>query len=142
MNATTHHAAGLSERTARVTTFELVFPEHTNPHGAAFGGYVLGLMDKVGSYAAARHARSAVVTVAVSEVVFKVPIKSGDLLELVAEVSHVGNSSIGVHVDVYRERFGGNPDARQLATHGFLTFVAIDADGAPRPVPRKTGGAR
>ena len=39
-------------------TLELVFPEHTNPLGAAFGGFVLGLMDKVGSYAAARRATS------------------------------------------------------------------------------------
>jgi len=60
-------------------TLELVFPEHTNPLGAAFGGFVLGLMDKVGSYAAARRAKRPVVTVAVGSVEFKVPIRTGDL---------------------------------------------------------------
>lgn len=74
-------------------TLELVFPEHTNPLGAAFGGFVLGLMDKVGSYAAARRAKRPVVTVAVGSVEFKVPIRTGDLLEVVARVVRVGRTS-------------------------------------------------
>lgn len=115
-----------------VRTLELVFPEHANPGGAAFGGYVLGLMDKVGSYAAARFARRPVVTVAVSEVVFKVPIRTGDLLELVSWVCGHGRSSIRVEVEVWRERFGGGPESRELATKGELVFVAVDDEGRPQ----------
>ncbi|KGQ21627.2 acyl-CoA thioesterase [Thermus filiformis] len=113
-------------------TLELVFPEHTNPLGAAFGGFVLGLMDKVGSYAAARRARRPVVTVAVGSVEFKVPIRSGDLLEVVARVVRVGRTSLTVEVEVYKERFGG--EERLLATHGQLTYVAVDEKGQPVPV--------
>ena len=117
-----------------VRTLEMVFPEDTNPLGNAFGGYVLGLMDKTGSYAAARRAKKPVVTVAVGQVEFKVPIRSGDVLELVSRVVRVGRTSITVTVEVYRETFGGGEATRQLATHGELVYVAIDNNGKPTPV--------
>ena len=118
-------------------TLELVFPEHTNPLGAAFGGFVLGLMDKVGSYAAARRAKKPVVTVAVGGVEFKVPIRTGDLLEVVAKVVRVGRTSLTVEVEVYKERFGEN--GRVLATRGILTYVAVNQRGEPVPVEDHAG---
>jgi len=115
-------------------TLEMVFPEHTNPLGNAFGGFVLGLMDKVGSYAAARRARKPVVTVAVGRVEFEVPIRAGDLLEVVAQVARVGRTSITVVVEVFKEPFGGGPDTQLLATRGELVYVAINKRGRPTPV--------
>lgn len=112
-------------------TLELVFPEHANPGGNAFGGFVLGLMDKVGSYAAIRRARKRCVTVRVGEVVFEVPIKVGDLLEVVARVTKVGRTSLTVEVEVYRENLR---EPRMLATKGNLTYVAVDETGKPTPV--------
>ncbi|SDE79967.1 acyl-CoA hydrolase [Thermus arciformis] len=119
-------------------TLELVFPEHTNPLGAAFGGFVLGLMDKVGSYAAARRAKKPVVTVAVGSVEFKVPIRTGDLLEVVARVVRVGRTSLTVEVEVYKERFG-EENGRVLATKGTLTYVAVNEKGEPVPVEAHAG---
>ena len=114
-------------------TLELVFPEHTNPLGAAFGGFVLGLMDKVGPYAAARRAKRPVVSVE-----FKVPIRTGDLLEVVARVVREGRTSLTVEVEVYKERFGeGN--GRVLATQGVLTYVAVNEKGEPVPVEAHAG---
>jgi len=113
-------------------TLELVFPSHANPMGNAFGGFVVGLMDKVGSYAASRRAKKPVVTVAIGQLEFKVPIKVGDLLEVAARVERVGRTSITVRVEVYKERFGGGE--RILATHGELVYVAVDEEGRPVPV--------
>ncbi len=112
-------------------TLEIVFPEQANPGGYAFGGFVLGLMDKVGSVAAIRRARKRCVTVRVGEVVFEVPIKVGDLLELEAKVVRVGRTSITVEVEVYRENLR---ESKVLATKGNLTFVAVDDQGQPTPV--------
>jgi acyl-CoA hydrolase len=112
-------------------TLELVFPEHVNPGGNAFGGFVMGLMDKVGSYAAIRRARKSCVTVRVSEVVFEVPIKMGDLLEVVARVVRVGRTSLTVEVEVYRENLR---ESKVLATKGNLIYVAVDEQGRPTPV--------
>ncbi len=114
-------------------TLELVFPSHANPMGNAFGGFVVGLMDKVGSYAAMRRAGKPVVTVAIGRVEFHVPIKVGDLLEVVARVQRVGRTSLTVGVEVYKERFAGSED-RTLATAGELVYVAVDEEGRPTPV--------
>jgi len=116
---------------SQARTLELVFPEHANPGGNAFGGFVLGLMDKVGSYAAIRHARKRCVTVRVGEVVFEVPIKVGDLLEVEARVVRVGRTSLTVEVEVYRENLR---EPKLLATKGNLTYVAVDEHGRPTPV--------
>jgi len=113
-------------------TLELVFPSHANPHGNAFGGFVVGLMDKVGSYAAVRRAKKPVVTVAIGQVEFKVPIKVGDLLDVVARVERVGRTSIRVRVEVYKEPVGSGE--RILATHGELVYVAVNEEGRPVPV--------
>jgi acyl-CoA hydrolase len=115
-------------------TLELVFPSHANPMGNAFGGFVVGLMDKVGSYAAVRRAKKPVVTVAIGEVEFHVPIKVGDLIEVVARVERVGRTSITVLVEVYKERFVDGAETRVLATQGRLTYVAVNEAGKPVPV--------
>ena len=113
-----------------IQTYELVFPEHANPSGAAFGGHVLGLMDKVGWYASTRAAKCAMVTIAVEKVEFKVPIRVGDLLERRGCILRVGRSSILVLVEVLRTKFGSH-DQAILATTGQLTFVAVDERGNP-----------
>ncbi len=117
-----------------IHNYELVFPEHANPSGAAFGGFVLGLMDKVSSYAAAKFARASVVTVAVSSVEFKIPIRVGDLLQVVAKVTKHGRTSITVEVEVHREVFGSNSGESQLATSGDFTFVSVNNHGEPIPL--------
>jgi uncharacterized protein (TIGR00369 family) len=116
-------------------TLELVFPEHTNPLGAAFGGFVLGLMDKVGSYAAARRAKKPVVTVAVGSVEFKVPIRTGDLLEVVAKVVRVGRTSLTVEVEVYKERFGGKRPRSRHQGHPHLCGRQRKGGARPRGGP-------
>ena len=119
-------------------TLELVFPEHTNPLGAAFGGFVLGLMDKVGSYAAARRAKRPVVTVAVGSGEVKGPSRTGGLLGVGARVGRVGRTARTGEVEVYKERFGeGN--GRVLATQGVLTYVAVNEKGEPVPVEAHAG---
>ncbi len=78
------------------------------------------------------------VTVAVSSVEFKVPIRTGDLLEVVARVVRVGRTSLTVEVEVYKERFG-EENGRVLATKGTLTYVAVNERGEPVPVEEHAG---
>ena len=63
------------------------------------------------------------------------PVSLGDLLSFYARVTRIGNTSIGVHVDVYAERNPANLHVVKV-TEADLTYVAIDAQGQPRPVPR------
>src|SRR5688500_11965179 len=121
-----------ASRTDEVRLAELVMPNHTNHHGTLFGGHALGLMDHAGWVAATRRARRTMVTVASDRVEFKVPVRAGQLVELVARVTKVGRTSVTVGVDMYAEDVASGD--RRLATSGSFVFVAIDAEGLPTPI--------
>ena len=111
---------------------EFVFPHDTNPLGTLFGGTLVAWMDKAAAFAAIRRARGSVVTAAIDGLTFQVPIRQGDMVELLGEVESVGRTSLRVRVQVWRESPHGG--SRELATVGRFTMVAIGADGRPRPV--------
>ena len=112
---------------------EAVFPTDTNPRGNLFGGTMVAWMDKAAGYAAMRHAQQVCVTAAIERIEFAVPVKVGDLVELIAIVRSVGRSSMRVRVEASRE----DPITREreLCTTGEFTVVAVDDEGRPARVP-------
>ena len=113
---------------------ELIQPQQTNHYGTLFGGQALGLMDQAAFIAATRYARRQVVTVAVDRIEFNVPVRAGEMVELVARVERVGRTSVTVGVEMYAEEL--LLGHRRLATSGKFVFVAIDEEGQPTPVRR------
>lgn len=122
----------VASRTDEVRLAELVMPNRTNHQGTLFGGHALGLMDHAGWVAATRCARRTMVTVASDRVEFKVPVRAGQLVELVARVTRVGRTSVTVAVDMFAEEVATGD--RRLATSGSFVFVAIDEEGRPTPI--------
>jgi acyl-CoA thioesterase YciA len=110
-------------------------PADANQHGDIFGGWIMAQVDIAGGTVAARIARGRVATVAVKEFVFKQPVQIGDVLSFFVELERVGRTSITVTVEVYAERRPDDPKVVKV-TEATLTYVAIDRDGRPRPVPR------
>ena len=112
---------------------EMVFPDHTNHLGTLFGGQALAWMDKAAFIVASRHARRTVVTARSEEVNFKVPVRTGQLAELVARIVHVGHSSMTVEVELT----GEDPltGDRRVCTTGRFVMVALDSNGTPTTVP-------
>jgi acyl-CoA thioesterase YciA len=93
-------------------------------------------VDVAGGIVAGRVARGRVATVSVNSFVFKQPVQIGDVLSLYADVTRVGNTSITIEVQVYAER--GREVAKIVkVTEAVLTYVAIDLQGKPRPVPKQ-----
>jgi len=111
---------------------KLVFPQDTNPIGTLYGGTAMKWMDEVAFLAATRFARRQVVTVSMDRVDFKVPIPEGSIVELIGEVTRVGNTSVTVRVQILREDplSGG----QELAIEGELVLVAVDLEMKPVPV--------
>lgn len=111
---------------------EMVMPNHTNAQGTIFGGQVMSWVDIAAAMCAARHAERPVVTVHVSDIVFKAPIKLGSHVIIKASLNYVGKTSMIVGVSVESE----NPytGKRLQTTKAYLTFVALDEDGMPTPV--------
>jgi len=125
----------IAQSKTRIT--KLVFPENTNPIGTLYGGTAMKWMDEVAFLTATRFARRQVVTVSMDRVDFKVPIPKGSIVELIGEVSRVGNTSVTVTVKILREDplSGG----QELAIEGELVMVSVDE--SMRPVALETGRA-
>lgn len=116
-----------------VETRYLIMPHHANPQGTVFGGVIMSWIDIVAGMAAQRHAGCDVVTAGIDSLTFKEPICIGEHVTLRASVNYVSRSSMEVGVRVTRE----NPyDGKQtIATTAHLTFVALDKNKKPTPVP-------
>ncbi len=119
---------------SRVEMTEPVLPEHTNIYGNLFGGVLVEWIDKAGSIVATRHSRMNVVTASIDSLHFLEPIKLGDIVVLHGWINYVGNTSMEIEVIAETEsRFDGK---RKLACVALLTYVALDENGKPTPVPR------
>lgn len=112
---------------------DLVLPADTNYHGTIFGGKVMFLIDKIASIASMRHARKPVVTASSDNLHFVAPVKLGEALVLEAFVTWSHRSSMEVYVKVSSENL--YTGERQMTATSFLTFVAVDENGRPTPVP-------
>ena len=110
-------------------------PADANGNGDIFGGWIMAQVDLAGSVLPARIAKGRITTVAVNQFVFKQPVSVGDLLSFYAKIERIGRSSITVHMEVYAERNPANLHVVKV-TEANLTYVAIDAKGQPRPIPR------
>ncbi len=110
-------------------------PKDANGNGDIFGGWIMSQVDLAGCVLPARIARGKVTTVAVNEFVFRSAVSVGDLLSFYARVERIGNTSVTVHVEVWAERPPHEPVLVKV-TEAKATYVAIDHEGRPRPVPR------
>jgi len=116
-----------------VVMAQLMTPEDANPAGNVHGGVIMRLIDNAGGTAAARHARSNVVTASIDRLSFHSPVFIGDFVTMKASLNMVGKSSMEVGVRVEAENLITG-EVRHTAS-AYLTFVALDAQGRPAPVP-------
>ena len=112
----------------------LILPPDTNHHGTIFGGKVLAYIDEVAAITSMKHSGGNTVTVSMDSVDFLSPAQVGDVLELESMVVYTGRTSITVFVRV--TSFQVKTGERTLTTQSFVTMVAVDENGEPRPVPQ------
>jgi acyl-CoA hydrolase len=112
---------------------QVVLPNDANPLGYILGGTVMHLIDIAGAIASHRHARTPMVTAAVDNLHFLNPIKIGDLIILKARVTATFNTSLEVEVQVFSEET--LTGTRQATSVAYLTFAAVNEQGAGVPVP-------
>lgn len=109
-------------------------PQHVNNLGHVFGGVILSMVDRAAAVAAMRHAGRSCVTVSIDQVDFVEPIYAGELVTCVARLNFVGRTSMEVGVQVKAENLLEGTERHTNTC--LLTFVAIDEDSHPVPVPR------
>jgi acyl-CoA thioesterase YciA len=108
-------------------------PADINANGHIFGGWVLGMMDQAGGILAGRIAQGACATVAIEKMEFIAPILLRDIISVYATLVHRGRTSMGIRVEVIATRERGQQEVK--VTEGLFTFVALDENHKPRPLP-------
>ncbi|MES2091165.1 MAG: acyl-CoA thioesterase [Pseudomonadota bacterium] len=111
-------------------------PRDSNGNGDVFGGWIMSQVDLAGCVVPARIAKGRIVTVAVKEFFFRSAVSVGDLLSFYARVDRIGTTSVTMHVEVWAERRPSDPILVKV-TEANVTYVAIDDEGRPRPIPKE-----
>ncbi|UTW12620.1 acyl-CoA thioester hydrolase YciA [Marinobacterium rhizophilum] len=117
----------------------LAMPADTNTNGDIFGGWIMSQMDIAGGILAQEITAGAVVTVAVDSMKFIRPVQMGDVVCCYGEMKRLGNTSLALHLEVWvRPRLSRGQGSSHLSkvTEALFTYVAIDENGAKRPIPR------
>lgn len=111
----------------------IVMPGQANALGTVFGGQVMAWIDVCAAVSAQRFARCNVVTAAMDNLLFRAPIKHGQVVVLQSQVNWAGRTSMeaGVRVESEDPLTG----VRVHTSTAYLTFVAVGEDGQTREVP-------
>ena len=112
---------------------ELVLPNDTNVFGNLMGGRLMYWMDIASALAAQKHCNAPVVTASVDNISFENPIRLGNVVTIEAKVTRAFNSSMEVHMRVWGEDL--KQQYKYKSNEAYYTFVALDPNGKPRPVP-------
>lgn len=118
---------------SQVTMTELVLPNDTNVFGNLMGGRLMYWMDIAAALAAGKHCNAPVVTASVDNISFESPIKLGNVVHIEARVTRSFNSSMEIHLSVWGEDL--THQYRYKSNEAYYTFVALDPNRKPRPVP-------
>lgn len=118
--------------TLRVTTM----PNDANAAGDIFGGWLMSQIDIAGAIEAQVRAKGAVATISVKELIFHKPLFVYDLVSFYTELTHVGNTSIEVAVEVFARRMRSGEYETLKVAWATLVYVAISKPGVKRLVPR------
>ncbi|PZM13045.1 acyl-CoA thioesterase [Rhizobium tubonense] len=116
-----------------LTLRTLAMPADANPAGDIFGGWVMAQMDLASGIRAAERAKGRVVTAAVKEMAFELPVKIGDTMSIYTHITRVGTTSITLSVEAWAQRF--RYEKMEKVTAGTFIMVALDEDGKPKAVP-------
>src|SRR3954463_678004 len=115
------------------TVRTIAMPADTNANDDIFGGWVMAYMDQAGGIAGVERARGRVVAIVVERMTFIRAMRVGDVLEVYTEVESVGRTSMKIHIEAWAQRF--QTQDRDKVTDATFTFVHIDDDGRPQPIP-------
>ncbi|MFN0047175.1 MAG: acyl-CoA thioesterase [Sphingorhabdus sp.] len=108
-------------------------PSDINANGHIFGGWVLGVMDQAGGIIAGRVSQGPCATVAIEKMEFIAPILLRDIISVYASLERRGRTSMGIRIEVIATRERGQQEVK--VTEGLFTFVALDEQHKPRPLP-------
>lgn len=127
--------AARTPRESEAIVADLMMPHQANGlrQPSVFGGVIMGMVDRCAALAAMRHSGGQVTTLSIDRILFKEPIRVGELVEIRSRVVFVGRTSMAVVAQVYAENM--STGVRRHTNECWLTFVHLDEHAMPAPVP-------
>jgi len=110
----------------------IAMPGDSNANGDIFGGWLMSQMDLAAGNLASRTSHGRCVTVSADAMSFLRPVKIGDEVSVYCTLVSTGRTSMKINVEAWRRARIGEEEYR--VTRATFTFVAIDAEGKPRPI--------
>lgn len=126
---------GKAPRESDAVIADLMMPHHANGlrQPSVFGGVIMSMVDRCAALSAMKHAGRQCTTLSIDRILFKEPIRVGELVEVRSRVVFAGRTSMAVVAHVYAENL--ITGRRRYTNECWLTFVALDDDGKPAAVP-------
>lgn len=115
-----------------LTLRTLAMPADTNAAGDIFGGWVMSQMDLASGIRGAEVAGGRIVTAAVNEMSFAMPVKVGDTLCVYTDVERIGRTSMVLYIEAWAQRYLSH--VMEKVTDARFTMVKLDGDGKPSPI--------
>lgn len=112
---------------------EIVLPNDTNVFGNLMGGRLMYWMDIAAALSAQKHCSAPVVTASVDNISFENPIKLGNAVHIEARITRAFHTSMEIHLKVWNEDM--TQQYKYKSNEAYYTFVALDPNRKPRPVP-------
>ncbi|MGE4263894.1 MAG: acyl-CoA thioesterase [Desulfovibrio sp.] len=132
-HATEDAPLGKTASESAVTMTHQVLPHDANPAGNVHGGVILKHIDTAAGVVAMRHVRGWAVTASIDRMDFLKPVFVGELVIIKASLNMVGRTSMEIGVRVEAENLLTG-EVRHTNS-AYLTFVALDDHGSPKPAP-------
>lgn len=114
----------------------LVGPSDCTLHGFVHGGVTMKLMDEVAGIVAARHCKTNIVTASVDAINFHDKIRKGCVITISGRMTFTSNKSMEIEVLVDADPVVDNSQKRYRAASAFFTYVSLNQEGKPLPVPQ------
>ena len=105
-------------------------------HNNMFGGSLMAYLDEsAGAFASQLCDTPRMVTIKIDELVFKNPVKEGNIIKIYGIVKEFGNTSITLYLEVRKHNV--YTGAQEVVVHTNIKFVRIDDDGNPIPISER-----
>ncbi|MEJ2367549.1 MAG: hotdog domain-containing protein [Acidobacteriota bacterium] len=115
------------------SSWERTYPEQENVPRKIFGGVLVRKAYELAAINAESVTPDRPVVVAVNRINFFRPVRMGDKLHFLSRVVYTGRTSVCVEVNI--ERISLDRTVKALSNACLFTFVNVDADLVPQPVP-------
>ena len=125
--------AGLLAGRLTTMAWERIYPELEHVPSKAFGGYLVRRAYELATIQAEEIAPDRPVIARVNRINFLQPVRIGDKLRLASRVVYTGRAAVTVEVTI--ERISWDRVTRALCNTCVFTFVNVDEQMTPRPVP-------